>query len=332
MPNQNKWINGLAVDICTLMRQYDAVPRFLDMLQKYTARQKEEHAGQAGTIELPFIVKAASKPLPLPRNPKLGLDLVDQYACMWAIYEHERKGTGKVGPDVPDGDIWDKWDPDGKACMILQSLVDEIPKLNPDDEQWLRFHLEDVKKDIVEWRGLPAEEPAAGTHSTISKSAKKASPRPTTKTATENKFMEWKSPGDAFFVVDKERIKFHYKGETKDLKLKRDSKTEKLLKMLIKCNVAGNIIKEHLCTTKTKPSKLKQQANKLLNEKLRKVGFLGVPDNTEFVRFNSSCNQYELTLPGFPSTSKLEEWYSEHSAELVDDRWMKRLQDDEGSF
>ena len=222
--------------------------------------------------------------------------------------------------DMGEEDVWfsvGSWANNTLWDYVYKPLQDEAPQL----KCLVATAVSVVQKDL-----------RTKTPTDVSSSAKKSPQKSAAKLTAIRKFIEWKNPGDAFFIVDENRIKFHHKNQRKDLRLKRDSKTERLLKMLIECSVASDIVKKMLCTKGTKPTNLKHRANKLLNEKLRKLGFTDVPDNTEFVRFNRSCNQYELTLPGFSSEDDFEQWCLEQDTVLVDDRWIKRLQDDEEDF
>ncbi len=115
---------------------------------------------------------------------------------------------------------------------------------------------------------------------------------------TEKKFQLWKNPGDACFIIDDNRIKFHYKDEIKDLHLKNDSHTHRLMFLLQGGSLQSDDIKKELLTNakKTRPYDVVRNANKVLNEKIAKAGFVGIPSNVEFIKYDKKFDSYSLFL------------------------------------
>jgi len=100
----------------------------------------------------------------------------------------------------------------------------------------------------------------------------------------EKRFQHWEAPCDACFIIEDNRIKFHYKDEIKDLKLKSESNTHRLLLLIRGGSLRPAEIKDEICrNTTNKASKVVDYANKLLNEKIAEVGFVGIPSNIEFI-------------------------------------------------
>ena len=143
-----------------------------------------------------------------------------------------------------------------------------------------------------------------------------------------SKFKKWQDSSDACYIINEKRVEFHHNGKIKDLRLKYESRTYNLITLLANGSQSSELIHCTLCSNGTKPANLKWQANKLLNEKLALLGFRQVPKNTEFVRFDSLHNQYELALPVLPSRDKLETWLLEREPDFVDDRRTKQLDDE----
>jgi hypothetical protein len=115
---------------------------------------------------------------------------------------------------------------------------------------------------------------------------------------SERKFKPWKSPGDACFILDGNRILFHYNENPKDLSLKSHGKAQNLLVMLCGGVLQSCDVKSKLCSPRTKPIQLVTRANQQLNDKIRKLGFTGLPEyDIEFIRYNSRFDHYESALP-----------------------------------
>jgi len=139
----------------------------------------------------------------------------------------------------------------------------------------------------------------------------------------KKRFEHWKAPGDACFLIEDNRIKFHYNGEIKDLRLKSESNTHKLLGWLQCGPSASQIINEKFCSKGTRPSDLVAYANKLLNDKIRAFGIVGVPENIEFIRYIKLRNEYESSLTIYPSRDEFDR--DEIKQPLFDDRELKNL-------
>lgn len=135
-------------------------------------------------------------------------------------------------------------------------------------------------------------------------------------------FEHWPSPGDACFIIENERINFHYDGKIEDLKLKKDSNADRLVKYL-QSPVSGKIVKQVLCSRGTRPSDLKDQANDQLNKKIVAVGFIMPRNNIEFIRYVDTRNEYECVLEIHPSRDDF--MRSELEQPLVDDQKFKDL-------
>lgn len=144
-------------------------------------------------------------------------------------------------------------------------------------------------------------------------------------TKKQSAFQPWRYPGDACFIIDDERVKFHTDGKIKDLKLRNGSKAHRLLKFLQQGSLPAKELKE-MCTEKTRPSDIAKQTNQVLNKKIKMVGFLSVPSNVKFISFNSSSNQYETTLMIHPSLQAFNR--SELRQPLIDDRRLKNVPDE----
>ncbi len=151
----------------------------------------------------------------------------------------------------------------------------------------------------------------------------------TKKQAKKKNFEHWPSPGDACFIIENERIEFHYDGEIKDLKLKKDSNADQMIKYL-QAPVSGKIIKKILCSPGTRPSDLKDQTNEQLNKKIATVGFIMPMNNIEFIRFVDTRNEYECVLEIYQSRGDFTRLELEQS--LVDDRRFKDLDTAEDQY
>lgn len=112
----------------------------------------------------------------------------------------------------------------------------------------------------------------------------------------EKKFKTWKNSGDACFIIEDNRIKFHYEDEIKDLKLRNESRPHELLFMLSSGSVSGKEIKKKLCTEKTKPYNVVRDSNQMLNNKIAKLGFEDVPQDVEFIEYDETYNSYSCCL------------------------------------
>ena len=119
-----------------------------------------------------------------------------------------------------------------------------------------------------------------------------------TKKAEEpaKKFQPWKNPSDACFIFEGNRIKFHYKDKTEDLRLKSESQTHRLLRLLHAGSLQADEITNKISPdTTNKANKIVNYANMLINQKIRKIGFVGVPPNVEFIK-KDKFNSYLLSI------------------------------------
>jgi 7-cyano-7-deazaguanine synthase in queuosine biosynthesis len=117
------------------------------------------------------------------------------------------------------------------------------------------------------------------------------------KKTVASKFKKWPTPGDACFVVDGARTKFHLDATIKDLRLRSGSKAEKLLSLLRTGSLWKDDVKTNICTAKTKPSEAVRDVNRLLNTKVQALGFQAVPTDTEFIGCDNKTGQYFSHLP-----------------------------------
>lgn len=142
-------------------------------------------------------------------------------------------------------------------------------------------------------------------------------------------FEHWPSPGDACFIIENERITFHYNGKIEDLRLKKDSNADRLIKYL-QAPVSGKIVKQVLCSRGTRPSDLKDQTNDQLNKKIVAVGFVMPMNNIEFIRYVDTRNEYECVLEIHRSRDDF--MRSELEQPLVDDQKFKELDTAEDQY
>lgn len=145
----------------------------------------------------------------------------------------------------------------------------------------------------------------------------------------EQKFQPWGNSGDACFIIENDRIKFHYQDQIKDLKLKYNSHTLNLLVFLNESSLQPSEIKEKICpNTKNKASKIVDYANELLNTKIAGLGFSDIPSDVEFIR-RDNFGHYFLSLK-MHRKEDFERMQLEQP--LVDDRKFKNLDDAEKSY
>lgn len=146
----------------------------------------------------------------------------------------------------------------------------------------------------------------------------------------EKRFKHWTDSSDACFLIENNRTQFHYNGNIKDLRLKHGSRTDELLKWLQSGPSSSQVIKEKLCSEGTRPSDLAAYANKTLNDKIAKVGFVGIPQDVEFIKYSKLTNDYESVLKIFTSREELERHQLQQP--LVDDRGYKERDDAEQEY
>jgi hypothetical protein len=117
----------------------------------------------------------------------------------------------------------------------------------------------------------------------------------TAKKATKKKKSQpWKDANKALFVIDGNRIKFRYKGEDNDLRLKNGSKPHQLLFLFSGQNPLPRAEIKELCTQGTRPSDITKQTNAKLNEKIAAMGLADVPQKIEFIKFDRESGCYGL--------------------------------------
>jgi hypothetical protein len=102
----------------------------------------------------------------------------------------------------------------------------------------------------------------------------------------ERRFQPWTKSDDACFVIEGQRVQFHYKGKIEDLRLKNDSRTHELMFLFAAKNPLHQTDIKSICTKGTRPSDIVKFANEKLNERIAAVGFTDVPKNVEFVRYS----------------------------------------------
>ena len=111
---------------------------------------------------------------------------------------------------------------------------------------------------------------------------------------TEKRFQPWTKSGDACFVIENNRIKFHYRGKFEDLRLKNDSRIHKLLFLFAAKNPLAQAKIREICTPRTRPSDIAKYANEKLNEKIVATGFADVPKSVEFIKYDKKHRCYGL--------------------------------------
>ncbi len=141
----------------------------------------------------------------------------------------------------------------------------------------------------------------------------------------KKKFQPWKNSGDACFIIENDRIKFHYQEQIKDLKLGKGSHTLNLLVLLSGASLQPSEIKNKICPdTKNKASKIVNYANELLNKKIAQIGFVDVPTNREFIK-RDNFGHYCLSLK-IHEKNQFEQLQLQ--GQLVDDRWQTNNDDE----
>ena len=135
---------------------------------------------------------------------------------------------------------------------------------------------------------------------------------------SERTLKPWTKPEDACFIIEGQRVSFHYKGIIKDLCLKNDSKTHRLLFLLSNGSLQEADVKSELCKQKTKPSDVVDYSNKALNRSIAQKGFVGVPSNVEFIKHDKIYRHYACNLKIHLSKKNFDKILLEQS--LVDDR------------
>jgi len=111
---------------------------------------------------------------------------------------------------------------------------------------------------------------------------------------SEKKYQSWQKSGDACFIIEDNRIKFYYKKEVKDLRLRNETNPHKLLFLFAAKNPLPQVKIKNMCTEKTRPSDIAKQTNTKLNEKIAAMSLPGVPKDIEFVKYDNNSKCYGL--------------------------------------
>ncbi|MGD0572291.1 MAG: hypothetical protein ABSB11_04655 [Sedimentisphaerales bacterium] len=107
----------------------------------------------------------------------------------------------------------------------------------------------------------------------------------------------WSGPRDANFLIKDNHVLFRCKEKKKDLRLRNESRTHKILFLFAAKNpLPANDIRD-ICKSGTRPSDIEKYANKLLSEKLVKLGFNDAKD-VRFIKYDSKSRCYGL-LPKY---------------------------------
>lgn len=110
----------------------------------------------------------------------------------------------------------------------------------------------------------------------------------------KKKFQPWKNSGDACFIIEDNRIKFYYKKEPKDLRLRNETNPHKLLFLFAAKNPLPQVEIKDICTKGTRPSDIAKQTNTKLNEKIAAMVLPDVPKDIEFVKYDDNSKCYGL--------------------------------------
>lgn len=113
----------------------------------------------------------------------------------------------------------------------------------------------------------------------------------------KTKFLEWRSHGDACFVIEGHRIKFNYQGKLRDLRLRSGCKAHELLFLLKAAPIQNEELKPDLCPRKVKPYDFVRNINRQLNAKIARYNYEGIPENVEFIKHSRQHNHYRPTIP-----------------------------------
>lgn len=222
--------------------------------------------------------------------------LTEMYTLLAVIHDRYCGGMEEINPwtKVPKLSVV------GTAYFDLFSYVDT--QLYDNDNCTLENYLHHVKADLDAKVTIANEGQTTDTDSNISvrikttvgKGSKKKKIKKPKK--SEKEFQPWKNSGDACFIIENDRIKFHYQEQIKDLKLRKDSHTLNLLVLLSGASLQPSEIKNKICPdNKNKASKIVNYANKLLNKKIAQIGFVDVPTNREFIK-RDNFGHYCLSL------------------------------------
>ena len=120
--------------------------------------------------------------------------------------------------------------------------------------------------------------------------------KPSKSKEKKKKFQPWKKSGNACFIIEDNRIKFCYKQEAKDLRLRNGSNPHKLLFLFAAKNPLPQVEIKDICTKRTRPSDIAKQTNTKLNEKIAAMALPDVPKDIEFVKYDDKSKCYGLSL------------------------------------
>lgn len=90
--------------------------------------------------------------LPLSRDHEL--TLTEKYTVLAVVYDYGRKGTQEIPPwQWPGPDNWESPDAlsSAKRSLFFESLCDDVSRLEPGEEGWLRGILDVVEEDVAKW-------------------------------------------------------------------------------------------------------------------------------------------------------------------------------------
>ena len=224
----------------------------------------------------------------LPDNPQAGkiklLDIVGdrplKSVVSWSEWNHHQPEADKVKAEYTKIVQWFQ-----KGNAVVSKDLDDNPFVA--DEKGFRLQLTDllrniegnIKADFATERPIETRRKVK-----ITKTLKK----------TEKRFQPWRKSGDACFVIENNRIKFHYKKEVKDLRLRNETNPHKLLFLFAAKNPLPQVEIKKMCKKKTRPSDIAKQTNTKLSEKIAAMALPGVPKNIEFVKYDDKSKCYGL--------------------------------------
>lgn len=107
----------------------------------------------------------------------------------------------------------------------------------------------------------------------------------------------WPDHKDACFKIEGQRIKFHFDGDTKDLRLRNGSQGHSLLTYLTSGSVPGPDIRDLSKGGACKPAEIVKNVNNGLSLKIYNLGFQGVPRRVRFIRYDREKDCYVSLLP-----------------------------------
>jgi hypothetical protein len=172
--------------------------------------------------------------------------------------------------------------------------MDDVATLR-DRQSYVQTALSNVKTNLAE-RAVETQQRAPLGKRNVKKRKVRAK-------KPEKKFKPWTNPGDACFIIVyttegdwTKGIHFQYDDKHKNLWLTSGSRTEKLLTGLKGKYLTSDQIKADMGKGRTKASDVVTYANKLLNDKIRGIGFTGLP-NYEVAFIALNIGRYESAIP-----------------------------------